>query len=121
MRIRMKMKWPVSMNAMYRNFRGRSILSKRARDYYNWAEEKYPAHVINPKIRWPTQSLRVTILLHPPKAYTYDIDNYFKQIADCLKKGRWYTDDSQIYELKGIKRNKDPNKEGFVNVLIETI
>ncbi|SVD80710.1 uncharacterized protein METZ01_LOCUS433564, partial [marine metagenome] len=61
------------------------------------------------------------ILLHPPKAYTYDIDNYFKQIADCLKKGRWYTDDSQIYELKGIKRNKDPNKEGFVNVLIETI
>lgn len=58
------------------------------------------------------------LLMHPPKNFRYDVDNYFKMILDCLR-GYWYSDDSQIQVLMGVKRLKDPAKEGFVNILIE--
>ena len=100
---------------MYRSIKGRSILTKRAREYYKRFSERFPEAN---KVRWPVEPVAVTILLHPPKRFKYDVDNYFKMILDCLK-GRWFTDDSQIVKLTGYKREKDPHGVGFANVIME--
>ena len=112
---RIRMPWPVTVNSMYRSINNRSILSKRAREYYN---------NMQPKLEWISEPVenpvKLTLLLHPPKRFRYDVDNYFKMVLDCLK-GHWFNDDSQVYDLRGVKRPKDPAGKGFVNVIMETL
>ena len=110
---RLRLKWPLTVNSMYRRIRGRNILSKKAREYYNWYLKEYPP------LNSPTsEPVKITMLFHPPRNFRYDVDNYFKNILDCLTKGRIFLDDSQIVDLRGIKRQKDPEKNGYVNVII---
>ena len=113
MKKRLRMKWPVTVNSMYRSIRGRNILSKKAREYYDWFLKTHPP--LNSAHSLP---VKITMLFHPPRNFRYDIDNYFKNILDCLTKGKILLDDSQIYELRGVKRQKDHKKDGYVNVVI---
>lgn len=113
-RRRVRLPWPVTMNSMYRSIKGRNILSRRAREY-----KKICTIILGepPSSPYPGE-IGMILLMHPPKNFRYDVDNYFKMILDCLR-GYWYSDDSQIQVLMGVKRLKDPAKEGFVNILIE--
>ena len=36
-----------------------------------------------------------------------------------MTKGRIFSDDSQIVDLRGLKRPKDPKGEGYVNLVME--
>ena len=99
---------------MYRSIRGRNILSKKAREYYDWYLKTHPS--LSSPIALP---VKVTMLFHPPRNFRYDVDNYFKNILDCLTKGRILLDDSQIVELRGINRQNDQKKDGYVNVVIK--
>ena len=113
---RLRLKWPVTVNSMYRSIRGRNILSKKAREYYKWFLKTHPPL---DEILVPELPVKMTLLFHPPKNFRYDIDNYFKNILDCMTKGRIFTDDKQIVDLRGLKRPKDPKGEGYVNVIME--
>jgi Holliday junction resolvase RusA-like endonuclease len=111
---RLKLKWPVTVNSMYRSIRGRNILSKKAREYYSWFLETHPP--LDSPISLP---VKMALLFHPPKNFRYDVDNYFKNILDCMTKGKILLDDSQVYDLRGVKRGKDPEGKGYVNVIIK--
>ena len=113
---RLRLKWPVTVNSMYRSIRGRSILSKKAREYYNWFLRAHPPL---DEILIPELPVKLTLLFHPPKNFRYDVDNYFKNILDCMTKGKVLLDDSQVYDLRGVKRKKDPDGKGYVNVIIK--
>lgn len=114
--IRLRLKWPVTVNSMYRSIKGRNILSKRAREYYNWFLKTHPPLDV---ILVPELPVKLTLLFHPPKNFKYDIDNYFKNILDCMTKGRLFADDEQVVDLRGLKRLKDPKGRGYVNVIME--
>ena len=114
---RLRLKWPVTVNSMYRSIRGRNILSKKAREYYNWFLKTHPPRE---KTFIPELPVVMVLLFHPPKNFRYDIDNYFKNILDCMTKGKIFTDDKQVVDLRGLKRLKDPRGEGYVNVIIQT-
>ena len=108
------MKWPVTVNSMYRSIKGRNILSKKAREYYSWYLK------IHPPLDSPTSlPVKMLLLFHPPKNFRYDVDNYFKMLLDCMTKGKIFTDDSQVYDLRGVKRLKDPDGNGYVNIIIK--
>jgi len=111
---RLRLKWPVTVNSMYRSIRGRNILSKKAREYYNWYLKEHP-----PQDQPSSLPVKMVLLFHPPKNFRYDVDNYFKNILDCMTKGEILLDDSQIYDLRGVKREKDPDGKGYVNVIIK--
>jgi len=36
-----------------------------------------------------------------------------------MTKGRIFTDDKQVVDLRGLKRLKDPKGKGYVNVIME--
>ena len=108
------MKWPVTVNSMYRSIKGRNILSKKAREYYSWYLKTHP-----PLDSPSSLPVKMLLLFHPPKNFRYDVDNYFKNILDCMTKGKILLDDSQVYDLRGVKRRKDPEGNGYVNVVIK--
>ena len=110
---RIKLGWPPSVNLMYRSIRGRNILSKKARDY----KAKWGTYVIGSPEMGP---VKLTVLLHPPKNFKYDVDNYFKMPLDLLKT-KWFNDDSQVQDLRGVKRKKDLRKEGYIIIIMEAI
>jgi Holliday junction resolvase RusA-like endonuclease len=99
---------------MYRSIRGRNILSKKAREYYSWYLKTHPP--LDTPFSLP---VKMTLLFHPPKNFRYDVDNYFKNILDCMTKGKVLLDDSQVYDLRGVKRGKDLDSKGYVNVIIK--
>ena len=113
--------WPPSVNGYWRSFRGRQILSKRARTY------KDTIAIIMAKNTFSRLSggLSADIVLHPPDKRRRDWDNWHKAVFDALADCGLYDDDSQvnfatvrfaeprrpgIYKLK-IWEQKNGNKE----------
>ena len=89
--------WGPSVNAMYRVFRGRSILSQRGREYRTAG---LAALIPQSPARWPAESrLSVSVTLFPPTRRRFDVDNFCKGFLDLLTHGGIYADDSQIDEL----------------------
>ena len=72
--------WPISVNSLWRAYKGRNILSRRAR---LWAEvaEKRLALQHPEAVQGPVQ---LTIQLSPPTRRAYDLDNRCKTIIDLL-------------------------------------
>ena len=101
------------MNLMYRSIRGRNILSKKAREY----KAEWEGQISGQPEMGP---VKVIVILHPPKNFKYDVDNYFKMPLDLLK-SKWFNDDSQILDLRGVKKPKDPRKQGYITLIMETL
>ena len=38
-----------------------------------------------------------------------------------LLKTKWFNDDSQVMDLRGVKRKKDLRKEGYIIIIMEAI
>ncbi len=88
-------------------------MSKKSRDY----KAKWGTYVTGLPEMGP---VKLTVLLHPPKNFKYDVDNYFKMPLDLLKT-KWFNDDSQVMDLRGGKRKKDLRKEGYIIIIMEAI
>ena len=108
--------FPPSMNTMWRNFRGRTVLSKAGRAF----REEVQNIVIDKNIpSFGDKKLKVMMILRPRDKRKTDIDNRIKCVLDALQDAGVFDDDFQVDELS-IVRGK-PIKGGAIRVLIEEI
>ena len=104
------------MNTYWRNFRGRTILSPKGREF-KAAVADYVVEYRVPKLG--DKKLRVSMVLFPRDKRKIDIDNRIKCVLDALQDAGVFDDDFQVDELS-IVRGK-PIKGGAIRVLIEEI
>lgn len=121
---KLTMPWPPSVNAIWRVFGGRIILSSKARDYAKQVARALPPGRVPPPM---TGRLWVWLVMNPPARMargkrggeTWDIANREKCLCDALTKQRVWLDDSQI-DVMVIQRGQ-PAGLGSVDVTIVTI
>ena len=65
--------------------------------------------------------LAVQLLVHPPDRRKRDLDNLQKALLDALQHGGIYEDDSVIDEISIKRMQVDPQKAGFIDVLVQVI
>ena len=98
------MPFPPSVNAMWRSFHGRTILSKRGREY-----RKFALAILentNASEARITERVSVRITLQPPTERKYDIDNFIKALFDALTHAHFWEDDEQVYHMEVFKGRK---------------
>jgi len=87
---------PPSMNTYWRNFRGRTILSKAGRQFKSDVSEC----VIDQKVpKLGISRLKVLIYLHPKDRRKIDLDNRLKACLDAMQDAGVFDDDEQIDHL----------------------
>ena len=107
---------PPSVNTYWRNFRGRTILSKAGRQFKADVSEC----VIDQNVpKLGNARLDVTIFLHPRDKRKIDLDNRLKSCLDAIQDAGVYDDDEQIDSLT-IHRGAIKSGGG-VRVVIRTI
>ena len=94
--------YPPSLNVYWRNFRGRMVLSKEAKNYKEKVSELFDTiKTIRPEHRLPKQdlfwSIGLKIDVYRPRK-SGDLDNTLKAILDSLSKNL-YEDDRQVIEI----------------------
>lgn len=84
--------WPPSVNGYWRSFKGRNILSKRARSFQEAAALKIESQG-SPSV---SGSVAIRVTLSPPdKGERRDLDNYGKATLDALEKNGVIESDSK--------------------------
>lgn len=92
----LKLPFPPSMNTYWRNFRGRTVLSKAGRQYKQDVAEYVTQNNV-PK--YGDKKLKITMILQPRDKRKIDIDNRIKSVLDSLQDAGVYDDDFQVDEL----------------------
>ena len=88
--------FPPSMNTYWRNFRGRTILSKAGREYKKAIAE----YVVENNVpKFGESKLKITMILQPKDKRKMDIDNRIKCVLDSLQEAGVFDDDFQVDEL----------------------
>jgi Holliday junction resolvase RusA-like endonuclease len=104
---------PPSLNHSYRAYRGRVVLSQKARAFKQLVADASPegfAPIVGP--------VKLTVVFKFKDKRKRDLDNYLKVLLDSLK-GLYFNDDDQVYGLSAEKRIGCPN-EG-VEITLEAI
>lgn len=90
--------WPPSVNRIWRQYKGRTIISKEYRSYKLSALDAVAVQMVGEKPPgWLSGRLRVHIHLQPRTLRRFDIDNKSKATLDILQSAGF--DDEQIDEL----------------------
>lgn len=113
--IQLTLPYPPSVNRMYRNVGGKTLLSKDGRDY---RESVGIACLIAGRPRIEGR-IAVSVELCPPDRRRRDLDNAFKGLLDSLQHAGVYEDDSQIDDLR-IRRGAVVSG-GEVKVVLEAV
>ena len=108
--------FPPSMNTYWRNFRGRTVLSKAGREYKTAIAEYVSTHNV-PK--YGESKLRITMILQPKDKRKIDIDNRIKCVLDSLQEAGVFDDDFHVDELHVMRGEQV--KGGRLLLTIETI
>lgn len=87
--------YPPSVNQYWRQFNGRTILSKAGRDYKHLVGLVLVRQASGKPL---VGRVAVSIVVHPPDRRRRDLDNTLKAVLDSLR-GVAYEDDSQIERL----------------------
>jgi crossover junction endodeoxyribonuclease RusA len=114
--ITIKLPYPPSVNTYWRNFRGKTVLSKSGREFKAAVSECVIAQNV-PK--FGNKRLEVTLWLYPRSKVVTDLDNRLKAVLDGLEEAGVYDNDGQIDVLM-IQRGEQ-RKGGGVDVMIEVI
>ena len=96
---------PPTVNTYYRNFHGRTILSKAARDYKQTVKE----YVLLNKIpSFGDARLQAIITIFSKDRRKQDLDNRLKSLLDSLGNASVFDDDSQFDKIeigRGVIKN----------------
>jgi crossover junction endodeoxyribonuclease RusA len=88
---------PPSVNAYWRNFHGRTILSKAAREYKQTVKEYV---FINKIPNFGNARLQAIITIFPRDKRSIDLDNRLKGLFDALQNAGVFDDDSQFDKIE---------------------
>ena len=96
--VEVKFPWPPSVNRMWRNIKGRTLLSKAGREY----RTACLADVLMQRVKRDRLKggLKVEILAFPPDKRRRDLDNMLKGILDALTYCGIIEDDSEIDKIE---------------------
>ena len=100
--------YPPSVNRMWRTYRGRILLSKEGRAYY----DECTLGVASQRGGTMRGPVKVRLWVSPPDRRRRDLDNVLKPIMDLGTKAKIWDDDSQLVEIHATK--EDPIKGGRV-------
>ena len=89
---------PLSVNTMYRTFRGRVIMSKRGRE----VKKEITKQLKEQNVQKICGQVKVSVEFYFKTRHKRDIDNYFKGLLDCCK-DVIFEDDDMIYEISARK------------------
>ena len=113
--MQIKLPFPPSLNHYYRQWGGRTLISRAGLAYRRRIAAEVFAH--NGALMQPMAGpLAVTLELFPPDRKRRDVDNYCKCLLDALAKAGVYQDDSQIVELHIFKREVVGGGKIVVNI-----
>lgn len=122
--IQLVLPWPVSANRAWRNVRGRTVLSREAREYRTQVGEV----VATARRRGlcgqaPLQErLHVRLDAYPPDRRRRDLDNIRKVLLDALTHAAVWLDDSQIDHDEAVRWPMSPDApQGAVLVTVTEI
>ena len=108
--------FPPSMNTYWRNFRGRTVLSKNGRQFKADVQD----YVIEQNIpKFGDKKLKITMILRPRDKRKIDIDNRIKAVLDSLQDAGVFDDDFQVDHIEMIRGEQI--KGGLIRVLIEEL
>ena len=104
--------YPPSVNRYYRAVGQRVLISREGREFRERVCSILADH------QWPTLTgrLAVTINVFPPDNRRRDLDNAQKALLDALQHGGLYQDDSQIDDLRSIRRTSVPGGRVIVGI-----
>jgi crossover junction endodeoxyribonuclease RusA len=88
---------PPSVNTYWRNFRGRTILSKGGRDYKLAVQEYVTANKIP---NFGSDRLQAIITIFPRDKRSIDLDNRLKALFDSLQDAGVFDDDGQFDTIR---------------------
>ena len=88
---------PPTVNTYYRNFHGRTILSKAARDYKQTVKDYV---LINKIPSFGDARLQAIITIFPKDRRKQDLDNRLKSLLDSLGNASVFDDDSQFDKIE---------------------
>lgn len=111
--------YPPTVNTYWRHVNGRTIVSKRGRQYRRLVELACAEAHVQPYDK--TTRLTVTLRAHAPDNRRRDIDNILKALLDAMERIWIYGDDSQIDELTITRGTIDAGGPGYVQVTIGSI
>lgn len=95
--VTLRLPCPPSMNTYWRNFRGRTVLSKAGREFKQAVQD----YVIDNNIpKFGDKRLSVIMVYRPRDRRITDIDNRIKPVLDALQEAGVYDDDSQVDHLE---------------------
>ena len=111
--MKLMLPWPPTANTHWRNVNGRTLLSKKGREYR--------AEVM---IRCANKGriekrCRVDIEAFPPDKRKRDVDNILKPVLDALQSAGVLADDNLVRELRTVFHDDQAKKPGWLWVNIE--
>ena len=97
MSLTLDLPFPPSVNRIWRQFQGRTILSKEGRAY----RAEVVAAIYAARVQgFGRQKLRLVVAAHMPDDRRRDLDNLLKAANDAMQAARLFEDDSQITDLR---------------------
>lgn len=113
----MQLPWPPSMNRLWRNVQGRTLLSEEGRRYRRAvAKACLLARVAGLRL---DGRLSLSVMVQAPDRRARDLDNLVKAVQDGLTHAGVWLDDSQIDRLLVVRG--DVVKGGCVSVRVEVM
>ena len=92
----LELPFPPSVNTYWRQYQGRTLLSKAGREYKRAIAEYV---LVNRVPKFGDKKLKITMILQPKDKRRMDIDNRIKCVLDSLQEAGVFDDDFQVDEL----------------------
>jgi len=118
--ITLDLPWPPSVNAVWRSVvRGKFAAVYKTDQGKDYEKRVGKIHILMGKPTLGDARLRVTVEAYPPDRRKRDLGNLDKVLMDSLEKAGVFNDDSQIDDLRFIR--KEVEKPGRVIVNIQVL
>ena len=92
--VRFSLPWPPTLNLQYHHIDGKQVLKTETRMWRRLAAAKIAAQV--PGVSLGKARVQVQLVLHPPHANAFDLDNRCKATLDAIQHGGLIDNDNQI-------------------------